>query len=205
MEISKEKFLTLTKAGHNLDVIFLLELAEKGVNLKVWCESHIKIKHAYQGMLRKLLLNDDGTLSLEGKLLLDFCNSPDKEIISDSVDTSDKFTEWWDCYPTTDGFTHKNKTFRSTRTLRVSKPKCKGYFEKIVNAGKYTPDQIIAATKYDIEVRKENSVRDNRNHLTFLQNSGTYLYNDSYEGYIDMIKSPNNPNLSGSKALEIDI
>jgi hypothetical protein len=54
--------------------------------------------------------------------------------------------------------------------------------------GEYTLTDLIAALEYDVLQKKENSVKQKANKLTYLQNSLTYLNQRSYEPFIELIK-----------------
>jgi hypothetical protein len=61
-------------------------------------------------------------------------------------------------------------------------------FDKILLEGEYTAADLIAALKFDVEQKKENSVKLGTNKLTYMQNSLTYLNQRSYEPFIELIK-----------------
>lgn len=156
-------------------------------------------------MLRKELVNAGGTISLAGKELLAFMSTEESIKLVPKKTSNENFLTWWGIFPPTDTFTHRNVTFTGTRALRSGKPRCEMLFNKIINKGEYTAEEIIAATTFDINQKKENSVKKGSNQLTYMQNSATYLFNDSYEGFISLIKSGQAVQEGATKANEIDI
>lgn len=98
------------------------------------------------------------------------------------------FEQWWKVYPGTDTFSHKGMEFSGNRGLRVNKDECKIKFDKIVNEGEYTAEELIEALKFDVLQKKENSVKTKANKVTYMQNSLTYLNQRSFEPFIELIK-----------------
>jgi len=98
------------------------------------------------------------------------------------------FEEWWKAYPGTDTFSHKGKDFTGGRGLRVNKEECKIKFDKIVNEGEYTGQDLIDALKFDVLQKEENSVNTKANKLSYMQNSLTYLNQRSFEPFIELVK-----------------
>jgi hypothetical protein len=78
--------------------------------------------------------------------------------------------------------------FTGSRSLRQNKEDCKLKFNKILLEGDYTAAELIAALNYDVLQKKENSVKQRSNKLTYLQNSATYLNQRSFEPFIELIK-----------------
>jgi hypothetical protein len=164
-----------------------------------------KANALYQALIRKSLVAPDGVVTLDGKQVIEFLDLPTTTKLVKKIVDSATFDKWWSIFPGTDTFTHKNKQFIGTRALRVNKAKCKKYFEDILKKGEHTGEQIIAATQYDINLKKENSVKKGSNQLTFMQNSGTYLYNQVYESFIDLVNQSTPISEGATKALDIDI
>jgi len=189
-----------------MDAIVLLSgLLEEDPEIPEVIKYNPKAANVYQLLIRKFLVTPDGIVTLEGKNTLEFLNSTAPKLVKVEVKLN-SFEDWWEIFPKTDAFTFKGIVFGGTRTLRVNKEKCRGYFDKILKKGVYTGAQIIAATLYDINLKKENSYKKRSNQLTFMQNSGTYLYNDIYEGFIASSKDGKVDIPEGaSRGVEIDI
>lgn len=102
-------------------------------------------------------------------------------------DTSTEFDDWWKAYPGTDTFTHKGKSFKGVRTLRQNKEECKLKFNKILLEGEYTGKQLTDALLYDVLQKKESSVANKTNKLTYMQNSLTYLNQRTFEPIIELL------------------
>ena len=111
------------------------------------------------------------------------------------------FEAWWKAYPGTDTFVHKGNNFTGSRSLRTKKDDCKIKFDKILEEGEYTVEEMIAALQYEVLQKKENSVKQKANKLTFMQNSLTYLNQRTFEPFIELVREGNNiveaPQISG--------
>jgi len=183
-------FQKIHNAGYTLDMVFLLMLAESGVDVKESCKESPKLGALYQGIYRKALITDDGKVTLVGKELISFASesSPEATKVKKRIVVSG-FDEWWKAYPGTDTFSHKGKTFNGTRSLRTKKDDCKVKFNKILEEGEYTAQELINALTFEVEQKKENSVKEKTNKLKFMQNSLTYLNQRTFEPFIELIKS----------------
>lgn len=134
------------------------------------------------------MITEEYKLTIEGKELLAFFDTPSREKIVRIKQDADLFESWWKIYPGTDTFTHKGESFTGTRALRVNKEECKLRFDKILGEGEYTADIIIEALKFDVLQKKENSVKTKANKVTYMQNSLTYLNQRTFEPFIELIK-----------------
>ena len=126
-----------------------------------------------------------------GKILLEALitqEAPKQKIAKKKVAISTDFDRWWSTYPGTDTFVYKNKSFTGTRSMRVKKEECKLKFTNIVAEGEYTADELIAALEYEVVQKKDNSIKQKANKLTFMQNSLTYLNQRSFEPFIELIR-----------------
>lgn len=134
------------------------------------------------------MITGEYKLTIEGKELLAFFDTPSRETIVRVKQDGDLFEAWWKIYPGTDTFTHKGESFTGTRGLRVNKEECKIKFDKILGEGEHTADDMLAALQFDVLQKKENSVKAKSNRLTYMQNSLTYLNQRSFEPFIELIK-----------------
>lgn len=187
MNISPSHFEELIKKGHSLDTIYLLTLINEDYDVLSLCKESIKIDTLYKSLIRKGLIVDEKTISTLGKDLLAFIETPSVTKLERRKDTSTEFDDWWKAYPGTDQFTYKGKTFKGTRTLRQNKEECKLKFNKILLEGEYTAKQLIDALLYDVSQKKENSVANKTNKLTYMQNSLTYLNQRTFEPIIELL------------------
>ena len=189
-DLTFSHFEKLHNAGYNLDHVYLLLNIEAGVDTQQLCSTSPKMKALYQGIYRKGLITDEGELKLTGKELIKFVN---EEITEESrpkrKKTSSDFELWWKAYPGTDTFVHQDKRFTGTRALKAKKDDCKIKFEKIMEEGEYTVDEMIAAVEYEVLQKKNNSVKEKTNKLSFMQNSLTYLNQRTFEPYIELIRA----------------
>ncbi len=179
----------ILRNGFNLDMVVLLKLAEEGHILKDIAHGDAKLEIIYQGLVRKGLITTENKITLAGKNLLKFTKEEaPKEKLTKSKPDSSEFEKWWAAFPGTDIFTHKGKTFKGTRTLRVKKDDCRLKFNAIMAEGEYDAQTLISALQFDVLNKKENSVKANDNKLKYLHNSLTYLTQRSFEPYIELVK-----------------
>ena len=181
-------FKELLTKGYNLDVVFLLQMVERGESIKEFCNGTPKLEVLLQTIIRKQLITDDEKLTLEGKSIIAFINSDCSTEIPKQERKDNDFDRWWKAYPATDTFKHKGKTFTGDRALRVKKDDCKVKIKKIIAEGEYGIEQMIGALEYEIIQKKENSIKTNSNKLSFMQNSLTYLNQRTFEPFIELIK-----------------
>jgi len=182
-------FEKLQNAGYNLDHVFLLLNVEAGIDVKELCKESTRLSALYQGIYRKGLVTDEDKLTLTGKELLKFVNEEhEPEAKPKRKKTTSDFETWWKAYPGTDTFTHKGKSFTGTRTLRARKDECKLKFDKILEEGEYVLQDLLDALKFEVDQKKENSVKTKTNRMTFMQNSLTYLNQRTFEPFIELIK-----------------
>jgi hypothetical protein len=170
----------------------MLKLVEANVDLNELCKEVPKLSALYQSLVRKGLITEQQTLTLTGKQLIEAFEAQDssskgkmKKLVTK---VHDGFDLWWKAYPGTDTFVHQGHTFSGSRSMRVKKNECKIKLLSILEEGEYTIEELIAALNYEIEQKKEMSVKTKVNKLTFMQNSLTYLNQRSYEPFIELIK-----------------
>lgn len=181
-------FEKMHNSGYTLDYVYLLTLIESGDDVKELCESP-RMRALYQGLYRKGLITDKGKITMTGKELMSYTTDGvvmDKK--AKKVQAIANFDAWWKAYPGTDTFVHKGKTFTGTRSLRTKKDDCKAKFDKILEEGEYTVEDMIAALEYEVLQKKENSIKHKTNKLTFMQNSLTYLNQRTFEPFIELVK-----------------
>ena len=188
LKITFKKYETLIQRGFTLDMIYLLKMIQEEFDVKTLCQNTPKLCLLCQTILRRQLITEDYKLTIEGKELLAFFDTPTRETIVRVKQDGDLFEAWWKVYPGTDTFTHKGESFTGTRALRGNKEECKIKFDKILGEGEYTADVMIAALQFDVLQKKENSVKTKVNRLTYMQSSITYLNQRSFEPFIELIK-----------------
>jgi hypothetical protein len=188
LQLTPGKFLEIVKKSYSLDIIYLLKLIEDETDIKDLLEDSAKMSVIHQSLIRKGLITDDGNkLTTIGKDLIKFIESEDDLKFVKKKSSVDEFETWWKTFPGTDTFTHKNKKFTGSRSLRQNKEDCKIKFNKILIEGEHTSEQLIKALNYDVEQKKEASIKQGTNKLTYMQNSLTYLNQRSYEPFIELI------------------
>lgn len=181
-------FEEIIKKGYSLDLIYLLRLIDGGFDLSTLRKESAKVDALYQSLIRKGLISEhEDKITTLGKELLVFIETKQAAKIVKPKPVSTDFEEFWKAYPGTDTFTHAGRTFQGSRSLRVSKDDCRTKFNKILLEGEYSPSQITEAMKYDVLQKKEASVRQGTNKLSYMQNSLTYLNQRSFEPFIELI------------------
>lgn len=187
VNITPFHFEELVKKSYSLDTIYMLKLIEQQYDLEDMCKNSLKIAALYQGLTRKGLITDVGKISITGLELLKFMETKENTKLIKKKPISSEFESWWNAFPGTDTFSYKGKTFTGSRSLKSAKEECRIKFEKILNEGEYTSDQLIKALEFDVKQKHENSIVSRTNKLTYLQNSLTYLNQRSFEPFIELI------------------
>lgn len=189
LNITVYHFEEILKAGYSLDIIYLLKLIDEGADATALCENP-KMSILCQTLRRKGLLSENLKVTLIGKSMIGFLDeegTPETKLVKKKQDFN-SFDEWWKAYPGTDTFTHKGKDFTGTRSMRVKKDECKAKLNAILQEGEYTIDEMIAALKYEVLQKKENSYASKTNKLSYMQNSLTYLNQRTFEPFIELIR-----------------
>jgi hypothetical protein len=190
LNLSPWHFEELIKKSYSLDHIFLLKLIEQQIDIQPLCNGSMKIAALLSSLIRKGLISEkDEKITTIGKELLLFIDSKEEKKIVKQKPATTEFNDWWLAYPGTDTFTHKGKTFTGSRTLRQNKDECRLKYDKILIEGEYTSSQLIEALKFDVLQKKEASLLQKTNKLTYMQNSFTYLNQRSYEAFIELISA----------------
>lgn len=188
--VTPSHFEQLLKQSYSLDHIFLLKLVEANIDIQPLTDGSMKIAGLYQSLIRKGLVSDvTQEITQIGRELLTFADTEVKEPIKKLKQKSSDFETWWNAFPATDNFEHRNKKFSGSRGLKRSREDCRIKFNKILAEGEYTAQLITDATALDVFLKKEASVKNNENRLSFIQNSLTYLTQRSFEPFIEMIKT----------------
>jgi hypothetical protein len=201
-DISLETFEHLQQEGYSLDQVFLLEKISKGIDVG----SSDKVAALTQTLVRKKLLSEKGGVTRQGTELLTSLKSRAslqgaKESYKIVVESA--FDRWWKTYPTTDHFEHKGKVFTGSRGLRVKKDECRTKFEKILNEGEYTVEDLIRALEYEITLKKEASLSSGENKMRYMQMTITYLNQRTFENFIEISKQAPPPSRSSADTFDI--
>lgn len=112
-------------------------------------------------------------------VLLDFSKTPEE-----------KFEEWWKTYPTNGTWTTDDKLtkFISSRNMKnLRKPIAKERYLKLLNQGLKHED-LIGALKYEIKLRKLDSIKKKENQMEYFKGMESYLNQSKYMDYIDLYK-----------------
>lgn len=189
LNLTSFHFRELIVKSYSLDHIFLLKLIHEQTDITELVKESDKIAALYQSLIRKGLITENGSkLTTMGTELLVFLESKEqRKIEKKKVDVS-MFEEWWKAFPGTDTFIHNGRKFIGSRSLRAGKDDCRIKFDKILLEGEHTAKDMIDALKFDVQQKKEMSVKTGVNKLSFMQNSLTYLNQRSYEPFIELIK-----------------
>ena len=189
LNLTAYHFRELIVKGYSLDQIFLLKMIHEQLDLLPLMTESAKITALVQSLNRKGLITDDGSkLTTMGTELLVFMDTKEPRKIEKKKVSTSIFEEWWKAFPGTDTFSYKGKTFNGSRSMRVGKDDCRLKFDKILLEGEYTAQDLIDALKLDVMQKKEASIEQGRNKLTYMQNSLTYLNQRSFEPFIELIK-----------------
>lgn len=188
IDINVKTFSELQEAGISLDQLFLLEKISQGIDIG----QSSKIKALTQTLVRKGLLSEEGEIANRGKAMLISLREgvsvkQAKESYRIKVETA--FDRWWAVYPSTDCWEHKGRKFTGSRGLKQQKADCRTKFDKILNEGEHTVDDMIRALEYEITLKKEASLSSGENKMRYMQGSMTYLNQRTFENFIEISKT----------------
>jgi hypothetical protein len=188
LDLTIDHYQELIKKSYSLDALYLLNLISENYDVSPMTESSAKIKAIYISLLRKGIITDEEKITTLGLDLLEFVSKKgNKKFIKKKTERSD-FDDWWEIFPSTDQFKMGNKLFKGTRGMRVNKEKCRLIFNKIINEGEFTKEDIIIGTTYEIKMRKSNSLKKNKNELSWMKSSEPYLNAKSFDPFIKLSK-----------------
>jgi molybdopterin converting factor small subunit len=188
--------------------MFLLKQISSGNDVKSFIKGSVKLELLCYGLYRKGLITEEGGITLLGTALLDFLeeSTTSETTTIQRVEIPDScFADWWKAYPGTDTFTYKGKKFSGSRALRQKKDECKVKFNKILEEGTYTCDELIAALEYEVSQKKEASIKAETNRMMYMQNSLTYLNQRSFESFVELVKEGAKVEIAPSVAGGTDI
>jgi len=188
--VTPSHFEQLLKQSYSLDHIFLLKLVEANIDIQPLTDGSMKIAGLYQSLVRKGLVSDvTQEITQIGRELLTFADSEVKQPMKKLKQKSSDFDAWWNAFPSTDNFEHNGKKFSGSRGLKRNREECRIKFNKILAEGDYTADDIVNATLLDVFLKKQASVKNGDNRMSFIQNSFTYISQRSFEPFLEMIKT----------------
>lgn len=166
----------------------MLQCISEGLDISGF--DNTKEKGLIQSLYRKGAIDDNNQITLEGRGILEYLETPEKRefsLKSFPLEGERDFEEWWGIYPGTDTIIRDKKiVIKGSRSLRNDKEGCKVKFLKILQEGTYKANQIISALKYEVDERISKSLREHKNHLSFMKNSLTYLNQKSFESFIEV-------------------
>lgn len=190
--ISLEQVRICLQEGIDLNNLYLLEAFAEGTDLTKHLDSS-KFETWKQNLIRKSLIDEQGYITLKGQDVLDrIRKSIDKKTVKYTRNIKpgeeSAFERWWKAYPATDNFEISGKKFTGIRSFKKEKTECMLMFNRIIQNGRITEEEMIGALNLDVENRKRESVRSGENKLKYLQNTATYLRQFTYEPYVELYK-----------------
>lgn len=188
MNITSQQLEQIYSQGLSMDIVWILQLLDKEVIIIE--EASDKVKNYIQTCLRKQLITEDLKLTLKGQEVI-------KQLIGGEEIKAKKreksqFDFWWEIYPSTNCFSVKGKSFDGTQKKNIRKDDCRAKFNKYVESGEFTAEDIISATQFHIQMCMDQSFKKKENQLTFCPNSLRYINEKYFEPYIRLSKISKN-------------
>lgn len=192
--ISLQEFKNLVDAQVDITALYLLECVSNKIDVLAEFPNSSKVKAWIQTLQRRGYITDMGDISETGKQLLDIVSNSKsstikKELTKIESKQEDGFEKWWAAFPSNDIFTHKGRKFNGSRSLKSDKSKCRIYFDKIINEGEYTVEDMIRALNYEVLLKKEASFQQGANKLSYLSGSAPYLNQRKFEAFMEASKN----------------
>ena len=174
------KVLYLHKLGLNLSHVTLIsgEIPEK---------LH---KHALYKQLEKKGYVYQGDLTLKGKHLIEEMEAWTSEEVEvpqrkeEKIEYSPGFKSWWNAYPPSDNFTFGNREYRGTRKLKVKQQECYRVWQELTQ--KISEENLLKALETEVSIRKNKSVAQGKNEMSFMKSTLPYLNSKGFEIYLDV-------------------
>jgi hypothetical protein len=189
--ISLEKFKELSDLKVSLDELYILEQFHNRVNVRTL--KGARVEALIQGLHRKGYLLSNDELSSPGQALVVYSRqaAPMKELIAeDKAKEESAFEKWWKAYPATDIFEYRGRRFTGTRGFRVKKEECKLKFQKILQEGEYSGEDLVRALEYEVAIKKEASFKEGENKMRYMQSTLPYLNQRTFENFVEISKQP---------------
>ena len=203
LDLTPDHYIELIKKSYSLDQLFLLNLISEEYDVKPLIEGSAKVKAIHTSLIRKGMISEEEKLTTLGLDLIEFVSKKtNKKFIKKKVERSD-FDDWWETYPSTDEFTMGTKLFRGSRGMRPNKEKCRLMFNKIIDEGVHTKEDLIRALKYEVAMRKSNSLRKNSNELSWMKSTEPYLFQRAFGDFIEISKKETKRETTSSGSLDI--
>lgn len=137
-------------------------------------------------------------LSVKGKVLIEDLTNPLVKV-SENVSVrgimldlgsteEEKFNEWWKTYPASTAWESEDGVkYIGSRSLKMNKTEAKKKYLKLLNQG-FAHEDLVGSLKYEIKLKKLDSVKKNTNQMDFFKGMESYLNQERYLTYIDMFK-----------------
>lgn len=189
--ISLEKFKEIVDLKVSLDELYILEQFHNQVDVRSL--KGARVEGLIQGLHRKGYLLSNDQLSTPGESLVGYAklSAPMKELIAyDKAREESAFDKWWKAYPATDIFEYRGRKFTGTRGFRVKKEECKLKFQKILQEGEYSGEDLVRALEYEVAIKKEASVKEGENKMRYMQSTLPYLNQRTFENFVEISKQP---------------
>lgn len=190
-----------------LDVVLQLEALHLTLS-HLWCLENTMYKVEnhdppvlLQTLERKGFIDINGgyvSATPQGVLLYKTLSDPNFTFINTNIkkelkkvkeQSNEKYLEWINLYPVTAGWIAPNgRVFQSTRKLRLNNIENEKKYLSILAEGIYSHEDMCNALKYQVELIKKQSIIKGENKMEFMQGTGPYLNQRTFENFILSMK-----------------
>lgn len=193
-------FVRLKKAKIQMEGLYVLHLLMEGIELPP------EALNSRDWLRRKQYIDDNQAITDWGKELYASLTGEVTDVLKKAVNKAkpiggeekkDSFEAWWNTYPASNYFEHKGKTFKGTQAKRQKKEECRKLFIVLCNSH-FRAEDVIRATKFHIDMAKEESVIRRDNQLSFIPNSERYLREKKFEPFISISLKKQETNENGA-------
>lgn len=174
--INRETFKFLKESKLKLEEYIILFVKFYGLDWYTY-GSYMPSSISYLRLQKEKYLDKNKILTDKGKKL--FESSFSKEALDERIKQEELFEEWWEAYPTTD----KHSTFPVTRRFKTNKIRTKYLYISLLNEG-IEHNKMLSAVRNEVASKIKNSTPSN-NELKYMQNPYTYLFNRTFESWVD--------------------
>ena len=97
---------------------------------------------------------------------------------------STQFEELWSLFPGKASFEYNGKKFTSEQAKKGNYQLCKEKYQKILDEGRFTHQQILQAMLVEVQTRKIESYKTGKNVLHYMNGLQPWLNGQKFEVYI---------------------
>lgn len=196
LHINENMIKALSKSGMNLSHYWVLDLLNGAKEVYPNAVQVVPQLREVNLLMSRFLVDTKGITPLGQQFYKEISEikegeAPKKSKKKEEV-VDNGFEEWYCAYPSSDHYRYRGMVFEGEgKSLKPNKEICRMKYNAIIARGGITKEQILDATKLQIEKRKAASFDSGKNGLTYMQKAETYLGQESFRAFLEEINENN--------------